>query len=186
MLYSIEPDPRTAEQLRRNVGRASAANVIVAAIGERDGTVELNVNRDSQVSSVLPLGQDRRKFFPSSTVVERLEVPMTTLDALFVPKLLAAPILLKIDVQGYEDRVIGGAGALLEQVRWVLMEVAFAHLYDGERSFTALLDLMAAHGFRFARPVNFHQSSTTREIIEMDALFEQVAPAQAMSDGDGR
>lgn len=175
-VYSVEPDPRTAARLRRNLGPDSAANVIVSAIGDREGPIDLQVNRDSQVSSVLPLGGDRQRFFPSSTVVERLEVPMTTLDALFLPRALPAPILLKIDVQGYEDRVIAGATALLPSVRWVLMEVSFARLYDGERSFGTLLDLMAARGFRFVRPVNIHQSATTREIIEMDALFEQAEP----------
>ena len=108
---------------------------------------------------------------------------MTTLDALFVPS-LAAPILLKIDVQGYETGSLaaqvpaeaGSMGADGGRIRPPLRRRTLIHGTAGSD----------AYGFRFARPVNFHQSSTTREIIEMDASFEQVAPAQAMSDGDAR
>lgn len=87
---------------------------------------------------------------------------------------LAAPILLKIDVQGFEDRVIGGAGKFLERVRWVLMEVSFSKLYEGERDFETIVELLNKHGFGFVRPMDFHVSPKTGEIIEMDALFEAI------------
>jgi hypothetical protein len=149
----------------------------VSAVGERDGTAEFQVNSDSQVSSVLPLGSDRKASFPGSQVRRTMSVPMATLDTLFAGRGLAGPVLLKIDVQGYEDRVIVGGQAFLQQVRWVVIETAFARLYDGERSFTEMLDLMRERGFRFVKPLNFHTSDVTGAIIEMDALFERAAAA---------
>lgn len=172
-LHSIEPDPDTAARLRGHLPAAAAARVVVSAVGERDGTVEFQVNSDSQVSSVLPLGEDRKASFPGSRVQRTMTVPLTTLDALFADRGLAGPILLKIDVQGYEDRVIAGAARFLPQVRWVVMETSFARLYEGERDFAAMLELMRERGFRFVRPLNFHTSDVTGAIIEMDALFER-------------
>lgn len=171
-VFPIEPDPRVAEQLRENIGLPVAENVRVIAVGDSVGTATFHVNRDPQVSSLLPLGEDRIEFFPDSRVIEKITVPVTTLDALFEGVTLAEPILLKIDVQGFEDRVIAGAGAFLERVRWVLMEVAFSKLYEGERDFESIVDLLKKHGFHFVRPMNFHISPKTGEIIEMDALFE--------------
>jgi FkbM family methyltransferase len=179
-VYPIEPDMRTAERLRRNVGPDIARNVRVTAVGERNGTVQFNVNRDSQVSSILSLGEDRLASFPGSTVAETIDVPLATLDSMFAAGSVRGPILLKIDVQGYEDRVIAGASELLKQVRWVMMEVSFARLYQGELSFDAVVSMMKAEGFRFIRPLNFHVSDVTGEIIEMDALFgnEALVPAE--------
>lgn len=171
-VFPIEPDPRVAEQLSKNIGLPGAENVRVTALGDSIGTMTFNVNRDPQVSSLLPMGEDRIKSFPDSKVVEKIAVPVTTLDALFDGVMLAEPILLKIDVQGFEDRVIAGAEVFLERVRWVLMEVAFSKLYEGESDFELIVDLMKKHGFRFVRPMNFHISPKTSEIIEMDALFE--------------
>lgn len=175
-LFPVEPDPSTADVLRKNVTPSVASNITVTAVGERVGTIEFQVNADSQVSSVLPLGDDRKQSFPSSSVQRTMSVPLTTLDALFGGRPLPSPVLLKIDVQGYEDKVIAGAAVFLQSVRWVLMEVSFARLYEGEKDFPTMLALMAGHGFRFVRPLNFHTVGKSGAIIEMDALFEKVQP----------
>jgi methyltransferase, FkbM family len=143
------------------------------AVGERDGTIAFNVNADSQVSSILPLGDDRQRAFPKSVVTQQISVPLATLDSIFSGIPLAEPILLKIDVQGYEDQVIAGASYFLNSVRWIVMEVSFARLYEGELDFMSIAALMAKHGFRFVRPLNFHQVGKSLDIIEMDALFEK-------------
>ena len=172
-IYSIEPDPRVAKRLRKNLGPEMARNMRVSAIGDNVGTAMFNVNHDRQVSSLLPLGADRIESFPDSRVVEQISVPVSTLDELFGESVvLQEPILLKLDVQGFEDRVIAGAEKFLGRVQWVLMEVSFSTLYEGERDFEIIVGMMKCRGFRFVRPVNFHVSPKTREIIEMDALFE--------------
>jgi hypothetical protein len=55
------------------------------------------------------------------------------------------------------------------------MEVSFSKLYEGERDFESIVELMDSQGFRFVRPVDFQVSPKTDEIIEMDALFEAVS-----------
>ena len=171
-VFPVEPDPQVAEQLRKNVGMPVAKNVRVTAVGDSVGTATFHINLDPQVSSLLPLGEDRIESFPESVVIEKITVPITTLDVLFDGMVLVEPILLKIDVQGFEDRVIAGASVFLERVRWVLMEVSFSNLYEGEREFEMIVALLKRHGFKFLRPMNFHISPKTGEIIEMDALFE--------------
>jgi len=176
MVFPIEPDPRIAEQLRKNIDSRFVQNVKVTAVGDKIGSAKFNVNRDSQVSSLLPLGEDRIESFPDNLVIEEITVPLTTLDDLFGGEALAEPILLKIDVQGFEDRVIAGSAAFLKRVHWILMEVAFSKLYEGESEFYSIFELLRSHGFRFLRPLNFHISPKTGEIIEMDALFESINP----------
>lgn len=172
-IYSVEPDPRTADVLKQNLAAIRQATVFVMAVGDSVGEAEFFVNKDTQVSSMLKLGKDRMQDFPQSTVVEKITVPVTTLDTLFQGQKLEQPILLKIDVQGFEDRVIRGGKDFLKSTDWVLMEVSFADLYEGERDFKSLLELMDEHGFRFQRPLNYHTSPLTGQIIEMDALFRR-------------
>ena len=171
-VYSVEPNPGAAVLLKKNLGEGLTSNIHVVAVGSSIGSVEFNLNHDSQVSSVLPLGEDRIQFFPNSTVEKTIMVPMTTLDNLFGSSDLKLPILLKIDVQGLEDQVISGGKFFLSSVRWIVIEVSFADLYKGERDFMSIVELLARTGFKFVRPLNFHTSPKTGEIIEMDALFE--------------
>jgi FkbM family methyltransferase len=174
-VHPIEPDPQTALQLRKNLNPQISRNVRVTAVGDSVGTAIFHVNRDPQVSSLLALGADRIEAFPDSQVIKQMEVPLTTLDTLFGEAVLSEPILLKIDVQGFEDRVVVGAANFLARVRWVLMEVSFSTLYEGERDFETLVEMMKNHNFRFVRPMNFHVSPKTGDIIEMDALFESMS-----------
>jgi len=172
-ILSFEPDPRTANVLKENLKTFKQAEIFVMAVGDSVGEAEFYVNKDAQVSSMLKLGSDRIHDFPQSTVVEKITVPVTTLDTLFKGRELEQPILVKIDVQGFEDRVIRGGKDFLKQAEWVLMEVSFAKLYEGERDFKSMLELMSEHGFRFLRPLNYHTSPLTGQIIEMDALFQR-------------
>ncbi len=171
-IVSIEPDARTAVRLRANL-KSEGVDVLVTAVGDYVGEAVFHRNKDSQVSSMLTLGQDRISAFPQSTVVEEIKVPISTLDALFRNRKLDEPVLVKIDVQGAEDKVIRGGADFLRQVEWVLMEVTFADLYDGEMDFQGISELMLQAGFKFIRPLNFHVSPLTGEIIEMDALFQR-------------
>jgi len=173
-IFSIEPDPTTAEVLRENTKGESGIVISVVALGESVGEAKFFVNRDSQVSSLLQLGDDRVRAFPESTVERELNVQLSTLDALFGDRGLEKPILVKIDVQGFEDRVIRGGQKFLSQVDWILIEVSFAELYQGELDFQGILRLLKENGFEFLRPMNFHTSPLTGEIIEMDALFRRV------------
>jgi FkbM family methyltransferase len=168
----FEPDKTVAEKLKKNVGRGVAANVRVTAVSDHVGVQNFHVNRDSQVSSLLPLGKDRKSFFQDAKVVEEVEVSVTTLDATFAGEQLAAPVLVKIDAQGAEDRVVkGGASMLRNHVTWIVVELAFSNLYEGESSFDDMVSILAELGFRFLKPLNFHVSPSTGDVIEMDALF---------------
>ena len=170
-VFPIEPDSRVAERLISNVGKDTAKNVRISAVGERVGIATFHMNKDSQVSSLLKLDVDRMESFPDSRVLNSVPVSLSTLDVMFDGVILSEPVLLKIDVQGYEDRVIFGAREFLKRVKWILIEVSFSKLYQGERDFNSIVALLRESNFVFVRPINFHISPVTGEIIEMDALF---------------
>jgi FkbM family methyltransferase len=169
-VISFEPDPSTASILRNNV-KGLPVEVMELAIGSAPGESTFFVNADSQVSSLLPLGRIRLTDFPESVIKHEIKVSIESLDNLFTSSDLASPILLKIDVQGFESEVIAGSTHFINKVRWIVMEVSFTDLYKGEADFISILNLLSDRGFRFLRPLNMHFSPKTGEVIEMDALF---------------
>lgn len=172
-VVSIEPDRAVANRLQANLKREKNVEILASAIGDFNGEVDFHVNKDSQVSSILGLGKDRVAEFPGSSVMNTITVPIATLDSLFGDRELVRPILIKIDVQGFEDRVLAGARNLIERVDWILIEVSFADLYDGEQSFTKILRFMEQFDFALVGPVNFHTTPSMKKIIEMDVLFRK-------------
>jgi len=173
-IYPFEPDPEAAEKLKKNLPKTHLNNLRVLALGDFCGNTTFNINTDSQVNSILALGASRKEAFPSSTVRDKITVAIATLDSIFENVDLTSPILVKIDVQGFEDKVLLGGASFLKTVHWIIVEVSFTSLYVGEAGFTDIIDLLKENGFSFVRPLNVHYSPKTGEIIEMDALFEKV------------
>lgn len=170
-VHSFEPNPEVAKALRVTVRALPSVTVHEFGLGEACGNLEFFVNRDSQVSSFLPLANRRREAFPDAIVERSIKVPVRTLDDVFTEHGFQGPVLLKLDVQGFEDRVLKGGRTALEGIEFVVMETAVAPLYDGEINIVGVMTLMDGLGFTFRQPLHWHWSPVDGSVIEMDLLF---------------
>lgn len=88
------------------------------ALGAAPGPVTIHRNGFLPSSSILPMTELHREAFPYTAESEPVDVEMARLDELpFLWPYLPAPIVLKVDVQGYELKVLKGAGSYLGVVR---------------------------------------------------------------------
>ena len=76
---------------------------------------------------------------------QAVELPMTRLDRLLTE--IAAPALMKIDVQGSELDVLAGAGALVEAVEVLILECAILGYNKGAPQLTEVLVRLEEAGF---------------------------------------
>jgi FkbM family methyltransferase len=170
-IHSFEPLPGCVRQLQRNVGGLDGVRVYPLALGEASGEVTMHVNSHSQSSSVLALGKRHRSAFPDAREIDAIKVNMSTLDLAMRPIPLEHPVLLKLDVQGYEAQVLQGAAETLDRVDYVLLETSFRPLYEGEKTFSEIARSMEQRGFEFLRPVGWLSEPHNGEVLQMDALF---------------
>ena len=166
-VYSFEPLPEAAASLKHRA--LPNMHVINAALGEKIGRAGLRVNSHTQSSSLLALGDTHLDAFPDEKEVRCVDVEMTTLDSVSID--LVPPVLLKLDVQGYETMVLAGAKRTLERCDYVVIEMSMTPMYEGETTFTDMLALMHDYGFRFLRPVGWLAHPQTGAILQMDGLF---------------
>lgn len=172
-VYCVEPQPDSFARLCRNVRKLRNITTFQAALGERDGTAQLHVNSHSHSSSILPLAEAHCAAFPLAVEVGTVAVEVTTLDRLFGSIELRPPVLLKLDVQGYEARTLGGGANTLKAVDYTVLEASFKPMYEGEVLFLDLVRMMECYGFRFRSPVGWLSDPATREVLQLDALFER-------------
>ncbi len=172
VLHSFEPIPAVADCLRRNLGGFACAKVNEVVLGERVGSTLFHVNSHNHSSSILSLGDEHRNAFPDAREVKTIEVPMTTLDCYFHDRELPAPVLLKLDVQGYEAQVLRGGRATLARTRWVVAETSLKSMYKDEPVFLDIVEYMRERGFHFLRPVGWLKDPRNGELLQLDALFE--------------
>lgn len=103
---SIEPVPQTVEILTKNVAindLSHKVTILNMAIGVQKGYLTVTKNLDTVNHVIRDEGIERDE--------ELIRVPCDTMDALLTGK--QKPTLLKIDVEGFEQEVINGAGSLL-------------------------------------------------------------------------
>lgn len=112
-----------------------------AATCEGDGTMEFHVHRDLVGSSLYVEQEDTDvNGVPRSVPTVRLDTVATQLQ-------LHGPVLLKVDVQGAELDALSGAGTLLADVEYVLIEVSLFGFFRGGPQICDVIAFMAARGF---------------------------------------
>jgi FkbM family methyltransferase len=170
-LYCFDPLEENIAQVKENLGKWDLLETFQTALGDKRGEVEFHLNDFRASSSILEMDPFHRKTFPQTTHAHKVKVPIATLDA-FLPKMkLKKPILLKVDVQGFELNVLKGGSKLLPQVDYLLLEVTYQTLYRGQPLFRDIYTFLKNHGFEFAGNLDSLTSPENGAILQSDAFF---------------
>lgn len=118
------------------------------AIGDHEGEVQMHVAGNSVSSSLLNMLESHATAEPNSQFIANERVRVATLDSVLSKDVLNGAIsFLKIDTQGYEDRVLDGARNVVDNSRGMQLELSFVPLYDGQQLFEQLMTRVRALGF---------------------------------------
>ncbi len=170
-IYSFEPQPDCYEKLAERFHGRDHFRSFCVAVGDRQGKTTFWRSSFSKASSVLPMGELHKTSFPWSDKTTPVEVEMNTLDGLAGDLKLEGGVLLKVDVQGFEDRVLRGATETLKRVDLILVETSLKPLYEGQASFHGIYNLLVNAGFEYAGNLDQLESPKDAAILQADALF---------------
>ena len=150
-LHCFEPLPGPFSQLeewsRSQHGRVMAYNL---AIGESDAEVEMYLHKNhTPSSSLLPTTKLIERYYPFTKEQSRVMVRQTTLDSALVQANLTSEILIKLDVQGYENRVIHGGKKIFSEAAACILEVGLDGFYEGQAQFSELLVMLSDFGYQY-------------------------------------
>lgn len=141
------------------------------AVGDRQGKLTMHRNKFLPSSSILKCSELHREAFPFSASEEIESVQINSLDKIFESIDLQDEILLKIDVQGYEDKVILGAKNILDRIKVVIIETSFCELYEGQALFTDIYQLLSKQGFIYSGSLEELKSPSDGIPLQQDSLF---------------
>jgi FkbM family methyltransferase len=131
-LYSFEALTSAHAKLSAAAARDPQWHVMPRmALGNSDGTANINVAAHAEASSLLPTADVLTRLVPQAVYMSAEPVQVRRLDSLGVPS-AGRQALLKIDVQGFEMNVLEGATATLEATDAILIEMSFLTLYQGQ------------------------------------------------------
>ena len=110
-----------------------------------------------------------RAAWPYTAEAGTEEIELRRLDAVDLP--IEPSLLVKIDVQGFEDKVIVGGRNTIGAAACVVTEVSFQRLYEAQPLFDAIYRMLRDMGFEYRG--NWEQLPDPRDgkLLQADAIF---------------
>lgn len=170
-VLSFEPLPDSFRRLEDSMRGVAGFRAFNCALGAEEAELEIHRSDYAQSSSLLPMTNLHREAFPE-TAGERMEtVRVRRLDDALAGINIEPELLIKIDVQGYEERVIAGGERTLSQARALIIEVSFRELYEGQPLFDDIYRLLRARGFSMMGHLYQVLNPADGSVLQADTLF---------------
>jgi FkbM family methyltransferase len=184
-IVSFEPLAAEYRALSAAAAGDAAWKTMNCAVGDVDGFTEINISGGyTQVSSLLemlPSAVERRPIW-KTTEKEKIEV--RRLDSVFDSLCSAEDrVMLKIDTQGYEKRVLDGAEKVLPRIALLQLEMSLIPLYQGETLFHEMCPFLARKGFQLVAVEPGMNDEKTGRLFQLDGIFERGSGASGSKDG---
>lgn len=146
----FEPLRDYYEQLRANLGQIEKLRTFNYALGNQHGEAIIYRNRFAPSSSLLPMAALHKRAFPYTQDETPETIQIRRLDDVSEDLALTDSLLIKLDVQGFEEQVIEGGRCTIARAKVLIIEVSFQMLYKDQPLFADIYDLLRPLGFRFS------------------------------------
>ncbi len=172
-IVSFEPQNDVADQLKINASRDPNWHVLQFALGDRNEERQINVAANSGASSsLLAMAQRHRDASPTSVYVGQEQVTVRRLeDVAAEHKGSWGAVALKVDTQGFERAVLEGAGAFLDEVVAVQLELSVTELYEGAWQWQEAVNWLRERGFELSAVAPGFCDASSGEMLQFDGLF---------------
>ncbi len=171
-IISFEPSPATFKKLQVHTKKLRQATLEQTAVGDKKGTLDFYVSKHTHASSALVVSREQAAFNPDTAETTKISVPVTTLADYAAGKSWPKPLLLKLDVQGFERKVLEGMGSFVEQVDYLLFECSYRPMYENEPLFAEMHDYVRGLGFEIVAPVGYLEDDS-HVMVQTDLLWKK-------------
>jgi FkbM family methyltransferase len=175
-IISFEPVRASYERLRESAKGDASWMTNNLALGRGNASLEINVPDYSVFASFLDATKYcNEQFGEESTAGAKETVKVVTLDSMFaqcVSGLGVPRVYLKLDTQGYDLEVIGGASASLPSIRALQSEVSVKPIYEGMPNWVDAIGVYKSLGYEVTGlyPVNRDKNMS---VIEFDCVMRR-------------
>ena len=172
-VHSFEPIPSAFAELMEHTRQYPQIKQYNIALGDENCDMNMHViegSRDS--SSLLTIKQLHKTEFPKYSYKEHPEkVKVVQLDDFVKENDLPLPNVVKIDVQGYEDRVFLGGRQTIGKSDFCILEISLEPLYENSPLFDDIYQRMREMGFKLIGVGGSLRGASGRH-MQLDGIFQ--------------
>lgn len=172
-IYAFEPLTDCFNLIKEKVRNLNNINIFNLALSDFAGEGQIFRSSYSGASSLIKMSPLQKEIFPVTAGESLQKVRVDTLDNILGQERLKKPILIKLDVQGTEDKVIGGGKLIFGKARAIITETSFCRLYENQPLFNDICRQLEDSGFRYAGiwGDGDFRSPTDGRPLQQDSIF---------------
>jgi FkbM family methyltransferase len=170
-IYSFEPLKDAYAELQRNIKSSINIQAFNYGLGNKNETLSMHKSSYSPSSSLLEMGELHKAAFPHTANHSTEPIEIRRLDEVVDEFTVKDNLLIKIDVQGYEDQVIYGAENVIPRAKIIIIETTFMPLYVGQPLFDDIYTLLHDRGFDYMGSMDQVRDPCDGCILQADAIF---------------
>jgi FkbM family methyltransferase len=169
-IYAFEPLPDCYEALISKMKSDKKFKSWNVALGDANDQAKIEKSSFHPSSSLLKMTELHKRLYPKSkdSRIETIEVKR--LDDIRDLR-LEKNILIKMDVQGFEDKVIAGGKKTIKEAAAIIIETSFVTLYENQPLFNDIYITLTNLGFSYYGDAGRHYSRLSGKLIYEDSVF---------------
>lgn len=171
MVYSFEPLEECYLQLLEKFSQSKRFKAYNLALSNQTGKIVMRRNQYSPSSSFLPMTSLHKQCFPFTEHETTQEVSVTSLDNIATQLAIEKPLMIKIDVQGFEDKVIEGGKHTISQASVIVIEMSIEPLYENQVLFEGIYRMLKELGFSYKGNYDQLVNPSDGYILQVDGIF---------------
>lgn len=171
-IISFEPISDVFSELKRTASHDALWRPVNVALGDYDGTAEINVSGRSVSSSLHAMLPRHIDSAPETACIRTENIQINRLDTIFEKYCdNAVNIYMKVDAQGYGMEVMKGAEGSLKKIRGIQMEVSLVQLYENEVLLEEMVKYLRERGFSPMSIEPGFADKNTGQLLQADFIF---------------
>jgi len=171
-IISFEPIVTAYRGLEDTSKKDKKWKVFNFALGENTEEAEINISQNSLSSSILDMKKEHLNSAPESKYVKREKISVKKLDS-FKEEICKnfKNIYIKIDTQGYEEKVLIGGKDLVTQAKGLQLEMSVYPMYENQLLFNEFFTKIEKLNFELWDIERTFSNPKSGKILQIDAIF---------------
>ncbi len=170
-IYSFEPIKKCYDDLIINTEKLNI-ETFNFALGENEYETEINVSSHSPSSSLLRMTDLHKKLYSHTKNFTVEKISVKALDQIAHDLNISKEnYLVKIDAQGFEDKIIKGGYNTIKNAQIIQVEMTYQELYEGQPLFDNIYQVLNEMGFDFSGNISQVYNPDTGELVYSDSIF---------------
>jgi len=174
-ILSFEPQQNAFDIINKKARKQDNWHVVNLALGEKKDSAVINISANSASSSLLSMLPTHAESAPESRFLGTEAIRVERLDEIIHS--YVGPherIFLKIDTQGFEEKVINGASGCMNMILGIQLEMSIVPLYDGELLFDDMRKKLERLGYTLCSIIPGFSDPNTGKLLQVDGLFFKI------------